>query len=206
MKYQSFILFLGLALGSFLFSTAAYAQFWGQSYSAITYNMGLPVGDTKDFVSPYSWRGMGLEFRKFNSSNTSIGFSLGWNVFHEETSETIEIGDGRGHVTGNQDRSINAFPIMVGFQYYLGPEEGARPYVGLSGPGYYMIQRLEIGVFAFEDDGWNWGFAPEIGVLVPLQSEATLLLNVRYNYAFEGYGRGPYSYLGFNVGFAWSSY
>ncbi|NUQ43610.1 MAG: hypothetical protein HUU32_19640, partial [Calditrichaceae bacterium] len=48
--------------------------------------------------------------------------------------------------------------------------------------------------------------APEIGVLLPLQSSATLLLNVRYNYAFEGYGRGPYSYLGFNVGFAWSSY
>lgn len=206
MKHKSLILFLGLALGSFLFSTAGHAQWWGDSYSAVTYNMGLPVGDTKDFISPYSWRGMGLEFRKFNSPNTSFGFSLGWNVFHEESNETIEIASGSGSATGNQDRSINAFPIMVGFQYYLGQEGAARPYVGLSGPGYYMIQRLDIGVFSFQDDGWNWGLAPEIGFLVPLQSEATLLLNIRYNYAFEGYDRGPFSYIGFNVGFAWSGY
>lgn len=206
MKHQSFIFFMGFALWSLIFASAGHAQFWGDSYSAVTYNMGLPTGDTKDFASPYSWRGMGLEFRKMNSPNTSIGFSLGWNVFHEETNETFEIASGSGSASGNQDRTINAFPIMVGFQYYLGQEGAARPYVGLSGPGYYMIQRLDIGVFSFEDDGWNWGLAPEIGFLVPLQSEATLLLNIRYNYAFEGYDRGPFSYIGFNVGFAWSSY
>jgi hypothetical protein len=206
MKYQSSIFFLGFALWSLVFISTGHAQFWGDSYSAVTYNMGLPVGDTKDFTSPYSWRGIGLEFRKMNSANTSIGLSLGWNVFHEETNETIEFVEVSGHVTGNQDRSINAFPLMVGFQYYLGQDGGARPYLGLSGPGFYMIERLDIGVVSLQDDGWNWGVAPEIGFLVPLQSGATLLLNARYNYAFEGYGRGPYSYIGFNVGFAWSSY
>ena len=201
------ILLSGLMV--FAFASASEAQFVGDSYSAITYNMGLPMADTKDFIEAYSWRGMGLEFRKFTQPNMSVGLSLGWNVFHEEVFGTIEIGDdrdGRGHVTGNQDRTINAFPLMVGIQFYAGDEGGTRPYFGLSGPGFYVEERLDIGIYSFEDNGWNWGVAPEVGLMVPLQTDASLLLNVRYNYAFEGYGRGPYSYVGFNVGFSWSSY
>jgi hypothetical protein len=205
MKNQSLLYITTLTLVTLIFSTAGYAQFWGDSYSAITYNMALPLGDTKDFISDYSWRGMGLEFRKFSSRNISYGLSLGWNVLHKETNETIEINDGGGHATGNQDRTINAFPIMIGFHYYLG-QKGSRPYIGLNGPGYYVAERLDIGVFSFQNDGWNWGLAPEIGFFMPLDGGATLLVNARYNYAFESSGRGPYSYMGFNIGFAWSSY
>ncbi len=203
------VLFFSLSLLSLVFVSASYAQFGGDTYSAFTYNMGLPTADTKDFANAYSWRGIGLEFRKFSQSksNTSFGLSLGWNVFHEETNETITIANGRGAATGNQDRTINIFPLMVGVQVYGGEEGRARPYVGLYGPGFVVAQRLDIGVFSFQDDGWNWGLAPEVGMLVPIGGGGTnLLLNVRYNYAFEGYGRGPYSYIGFNVGFAWSSY
>ena len=71
------LVLLGLA-------SAGQAQFMGDSYGAITYNMGLPMSDTKDFTDAYSWRGMGLEFRKFVKNTTSVGLSLGWNVFHDE--------------------------------------------------------------------------------------------------------------------------
>lgn len=200
------ILFFALSLIILGMAPASQAQFMGDSYGAFTYNMGLPVSDTKDFTNAYSWRGMGMEFRKFVKPNTSAGLSLGWNVFHEEVNGTVALGDDRGHATGNQDRTINAFPLMVGFQFYGGDEGGTRPYFGLYGPGYYIEQRLDVGLYSFQDDGWNWGLAPEVGVLVPLQSGANMLLNVRYNYAFEADGRGPFSYLGFNVGFAWVTY
>lgn len=204
-------LFFALSLMILGLTAASQAQFMGDSYGAVTYNMGLPVSDTKDFTDAYSWRGMGLEFRKFTKDNMSVGLSLGWNVFHQEVNETSPILEGRseigGHATGNQDRTINAFPLMVGFQFYASDQGHARPYFGISGPGFYIEQRLDIGVFSFQEDGWNWGLAPEVGLLVPVAGgDANMLLNVRYNYAFEGYGRGPYSYLGFNVGFAWSSY
>ncbi len=201
------ILFFALSLMILGFASAGSAQFMTDSYSAITYNMALPTADTKDFANAYSWRGMGLEFRKFNKPNMSVGLSLGWNVLHEEVNGTVSIAGGRGDATGNQDRTINAFPLMVGFQVYGGEEGQARPYFGISGPGYYIEQRLDIGVFSFQEDGWNWGVAPELGFLVPVRGgDANLLLNVRYNYAFEGYDRGPYSYIGFNVGFAWGAY
>lgn len=206
MKHKFFILF-GLSLMLLVFAPASQAQFWGDSFSAITYNMGLPLADTKDFTSPYSFRGMGLEFRKFNQSNTSYGLSLGWNVFHEKVTETASIAGGRGNASGTQNRVLNVFPMMIGFQYYSGEEGYTRPYIGLNGAGMIVAQRLDVGVFSFQDDGWNWAIAPEVGVLVPLQGrDANLLLNVRYNYAFESGDRGPYSYVGINVGFAWSSY
>jgi hypothetical protein len=206
MKHKSFIIFC-LGLMSLVFVSASQAQFWGDSYSAITYNMGLTTGETKDFISPYSWRGLGLDFRKFNSEKSSFGLTLGWNIFHEETNETLAILNGSGHATGRQNRILNAFPIMLGFQYYGGEEGRARPYLGLNAGGFIIAQRMDIGIFSFQEDGWNWGGSPEVGLMVPMKSgDASLLLNVRYNYAFEGYDRGPYSYLSFNVGFAWSSY
>ena len=200
------LLFFALGLALLCLAPASQAQFTGDSYGAITYNMGLPVSDTKDFTSAYSWRGMGMEFRKFVKPSTSVGLSLGWNVFHEEVFGTIALGDDRGHATGNQDRTINAFPLMVGFQFYGGQEGSARPYAGFYGPGFYVEQRLDVGIYSLQDDGWNWGLAPELGIIVPLQSGANMLLNVRYNYAFEASGRGPFQYLGFNVGFAWAHY
>jgi outer membrane protein W len=205
------ILFGGLSLLLLVFAPTSQAQFWGDSYSAITYNMALPLSDTKDFTNAYSWRGMGMEFRKFSKPNLSYGLSLGWNVLHEEVNGTGQILQGNsnlgGAATGNQDRTINAFPLMIGFQFYGGEEGGTRPYFGISGPGFYFEQRLDVGVFSFQDNGWNWGVAPEIGFLMPVgSSDSNLLLNVRYNYAFEGYDRGPYSYVGINVGFAWASY
>jgi len=204
MKYKTLLLLLSLLL--LAVAPASQAQFMGDSYGAATYNMGLPLSDTKDFTNTYSWRGMGLEFRKFTKPNMSVGLSLGWNVFHEEVNGTVDFSNGRGAATGNQDRTINAFPLMVGLQVYGGHEGSARPFIGVYGPGYYIEQRLDMGIYSFQDDGWNWGLAPEIGFLVPLQSGANMLLSARYNYAFEASGRGPFNYLGFNVGFAWSNY
>src|SRR5262245_9195752 len=174
------LLFIAFSLVILGMAPASQAQFAGDSYGAITYNMGLPVSDTKDFTDAYSWRGMGLEFRKFVKPTTSVGLSLGWNVFHQEVNGTLEIGNNRGHATGNQDRTINAFPLMVGFQFYGGHEGGTRPYFGLYGPGYYVEQRLDLGIYSFQDDGWNWGLAPEVGLIMPLQSGTNLILKLRY--------------------------
>jgi len=207
MKYKYFIIFPGLVLSGLILNPGkSYAQLWSDSYGALTYNMGLPMGDTKDYTDFYSWRGVGMEFRKFYSTNISLGLSFGWNVFHDESSGTYEIVNGSGHVTGDADKTINALPIMASIQYYLGEGGGTRPYIGLNGPGFYMIQRMDIGVFSFQDEGWNWGLAPEVGFVLPLQSEASMLFDIRYNYAFEMDNRGPYSYIGINIGLAWTTF
>jgi hypothetical protein len=186
--------------------TPAYSQWW---YTGATYQVSLPTGDTKNFAGTTSWRGVGLDFRRSLNPSTSWGLLFGWNVFHERTSETInvELDGNPGAVTGLQDRTINSFPMMLGVHKYFGQEGGSRPFVGLNAGGFVMQQRFEIGLRLVDESQWQWGGAPEIGVVVPAGYSTRVILNARYYYAFTGdsiAGEGSnQSYFTFGVGFVW---
>ena len=104
MKYTAIFLLV------FLMLTAAHAQ---SSFFGMTYDVSIPLGDTKEYTGGTQWRGFGMEGRWYSSKNTSIGFAWDWNVFHDVISGTQEIRNGA--VTGVQIRTINAFPFLVTF-------------------------------------------------------------------------------------------
>ena len=186
------------------FSIPASAQDW---YGAVTYQVAFPTGDTKDFTNEVSFRGMGLDFRKAIQPNTTVGLNLGWNVFHERTTELLNVG-GMGHISGTQDRYINAFPIMLSAHRYLGQDGKARPYAGLSLGGFVVSQKFDLGLSSLKNDEWEWGFAPELGVVFPLPEARYVILNGKFNGAFTGESLGNSSfhlqYFSLNVGFAWA--
>ena len=158
-----------------------------QKYSALAgihYSTGFTVEDTRDFVNEYSWRGFNVEYKNFLGNSLAVGFSTGWNIYDElRYKELIEI-DG-GAISGTQIRYFNSFPVLATFDYYLGDRRSAvRPYVGLGVGTYFIIQRLEVGVFRREKETWHFGLAPQIGILVP-SDYAFFNLYLRYNYAFE---------------------
>lgn len=204
-----FILKILLISSLFLiFSNQAFAQDW---FGSVTYQISMPAGDTKDFIDETSYRGFGLDYRKIIYPNTSVGFSTGWNVFHERINETVQLKtENPGAITGLQDRTINAFPIMLSAHQYFGRKKSIRPYIGLNAGGFIMMQRFDIGIFSFEEDQWQWGIAPEIGVVVPLKGASNLIVNVKYNYAFTGDspigGDINHEYWTIGIGFAWSQY
>jgi len=184
---------------------AGHAQQW---YGAATYQISFPLGDTKDRIDEVSYRGFGLDFRKTISPGTTAGLLFGWNVFYERTHETTQLETNPpGAVTGTQDRTLNVFPIMVGVHRYLGQRGRALPYAGVSAGGYIFLQRLGIGISVIDNDRWDWGIAPEAGVVVPLERGSVLVVNGRYNYAFTGESVGGedinHQWWGINVGFAW---
>jgi outer membrane protein len=189
------------------FSTRSYAQDW---YGAVTYQVSSPVGDTKNFIDKTSWRGAGLEFRKVLDYNTSLGFYFGWNVFHLRTSETIddvEIDGNPGAITGLQERIINSLPIMLSGHKYFGQPERVRPFIGLSAGGFIMTERFDIGLLRLSKDQWQWGGAPEIGVVVPVGYRTKLVLNAKFFYALTGDSvisgsSTNQSYFAIGVGFA----
>jgi hypothetical protein len=152
--------------------------------AGINYSTGLTTSDTKNFISEFSWRGFGLEYKKFLNRNLTAGFFTGWNIFDEmHKRETIELA--QGAVTGTQIRYFNAFPIMATFEYYMGHKKSSvRPYIGLAVGTYYIIQRLELGVYLLEEDNWHFGLAPVIGILIPTDY-IFLNLSVKYNHASE---------------------
>ena len=64
-----------------LFSTSAYSQ----GMFSISYDIGLPIGETSNFIGNASFRGFGVEGRGFITDNLSYGGSFNWAVFYEET-------------------------------------------------------------------------------------------------------------------------
>jgi outer membrane protein W len=174
------IVFIGVFYISL--SNPLYAQEW---YTAVSYQISEPRTDTEGFIDNPSYLGWGLDFRKMVRDNVSLGGTFSWNIFHERTSEPIHVNNG-GTVTGLQDRTLNAFPIMVNASYYFGQRGGIRPYLGLNLGGFVFLETFSIGIWQTEDTRWDWGMAPEAGVVMPLHRDYALIVSTKYNYAFTG--------------------
>lgn len=198
-------IFLLAGLATVATQSPSHAQEW---YGMATWNISVPDGDTKDFISETSYRGFGLDFRREFRPKSTIGIMASWEIFHERTNESITIGSAT--ITGSQDRYINSFPIMLGWHRYFGNEGGTRPYIGINGGGFILIQTLRIGLAEWEEDSWEWGAMPEAGFIFPLQSGAALIMNARYSWALTGEdldgGDRELTYWGFRVGFVWEQY
>lgn len=183
-------------------------QGYSQTFTGFTYNTAFTTSDTKDYIWSPSWRGFGFEARRFVQPNLSVGLSLSWNVLDQQTTRTISLE--KGDITGKQFRYLNSFPLMLNAHYYWGEEFGFRPYLGINAGTYYTIQRVELGLVAFEAKNWHLGLAPEIGAVIPIGYSTNIILNARYNYAFKA-GESvtkekiSYSYLGVNIGFVYTS-
>ncbi len=177
----------------------------GQWFGAATYEVSLPTGDAKKFTDATSFRGFGLDFRKSIKPATTVGLFLGWNVFHERINETFPLKIGA--VTGVQDRYINSFPMMLNVHRYFGREGSARPYAGLNAGGFIVTQRFDLGFASLQRDSWEWGVAPEVGVVIPLNYTTKFMINGKFNYAFTGEAIAgndfKLAYWGLNAGFVW---
>jgi len=175
----------------------------GQSkWFGLTWSMASPTENSKAFVSDYSFRGMGLEWRQLKGKN-SFGLSLGWNTMNEEKLRTSSAD--QADLTGFQFRYINAYSILLGAHHYLGEAGSARPFLGVKAGTYYIDRRIDVGLWRITDNNWHWGVAPEVGFAVPMAGNLqyeSFYTTVRYNYAGAA-GDVPYqSWFSVDVGFA----
>ena len=196
-----------IILLSFMLSVNLFAQ---DLLTGLTYSISIPTGNTSDFISNISFKGLSIDLRKFISHNASIGFLVGWSTFEEETNETISTSV--GDVSGEQNRLINSFPVMITTDYYFGEGREFRPFIGVGVGMYYFYHQLEHTLELTDDNlessKWHFGVAPEGGFVYLLES-VYLFVNVRYNYAFSVENEitkipTSQSYLTFNIGFAFT--
>ena len=195
----------------FLFTVSSFAQ---EFITDITWNMAFQNSKLKEYISDNSFKGVGLEGRRFLEKNISVGLKFGWNIFDQRVDKPIEI-DGEnygGTISGTQVRHINSFPLMANIHYYYGKRRNFRLFAGLNTGMYYIVQRLDLGVWRLESSNWHFGLAPEVGFLIPFGGgDSQLIVTGRYNYAFDagtslgGKEDNYYSYWGINIGFAFSN-
>lgn len=179
-------------------SLTAMAQ---SSMGGVTYQISMPMAESKDFIQKTSFRGFGIEGRHFVSSGLSIGLSANWNVFHEATDKLIILE--QASVSGNQNRIINSFPLLATAHLYLGKvQDEVTGYLGLGVGGYRINKTLQLGVFTLEEGNWHFGLAPEIGFLIPIGWDSNFQISMQYNYALESGDASAYRYWGLKLGFA----
>jgi outer membrane protein W len=163
------------------------------------YQVTYPSGETNDYIDKISFRGVGMEWRKYIQDDISAGISLNWNVFHKVETKIEQLEDGA--VTGTQNRTINSFPFMVTAHYYLGGRRDIRPYGGLGLGAFLIEKKLDIGIYSLSESNWHFGVSPELGVQFPVGYDTTIMVALKYNYAFET-KEEQNSYFGLSVGFA----
>lgn len=168
-----------------------------ESRVGITYNTALPLGNTADFMETYSWRGFGFETRYQVTPDIYMGISASWNIFYE--SEYGTFVDGTLSITGTKYKYVNAFPLMATvFKHFSGGS--VTPYIGTGIGTISSNYRTEMGLFAVESKGWQFGLMPEAGILLPTSYGSDVLFSVRYNYGFKTTELDATSHLGINLG------
>ena len=175
---------------------------YSQNMHGLSYSMSLPVGETSDLISKYQWRGLAIEGKYFVADQVTIGWQSGWNTMYEGESGTFT--DGTRTRTGTQYNWLNIWPMLLTFDYFFGTDGDTQPYIGAGIGTYWVEQRSQMGLFADTYSTWNFGIAPEVGVLIPINLYSNFYVNLKYNYGLNGSADvSNYSWLSFNVGFLW---
>ncbi len=168
------------------------------------WNMGFPMGDTKDFIGQPSFRGFSIEGRGFVTQSIAIGGIGGYSVFYENLGFVTTVSeDGTKSIYGYKRRYLNTMPLMVTGHYYFSQGQ-IQPYIGVGVGTYYIESRDFMGIYYTQGKDWHFGFAPEVGVVMPFGSGNTgLNVNFKYNMAAKTKNNPSYSWLGINIGISY---
>lgn len=175
---------------------------FAQGMFGISYDIGVPLGSTSEYIGAPSFRGFGVEGRGFITDNLSYGGSFNWAVFYEEVGPDEWPVEELGTVYGKQYRYINSFPLMATMHYYFGEWDATRLYAGAGLGAQKIDQRTDVGIYTVNSKKWRFGFAPEVGVLIPVNFNSSLNLALKYQYAVKAGDAEAVSYLNFKIGFA----
>jgi hypothetical protein len=175
------------------------------AYASITYQLSFPFGETYQYAQVVSWRGLGLDLEWMVAHNVAAGFLFAWNVFYVNTNQLIHVRPGLDISGGSQDRSINAFPLMVDARYMTGENDTLRVFAGTGLGAEVLIKYIAIGLSSTQSTTVAFALAPELGVLLPITDGTSVQFEARYNVAFPSGGTGLQNWLSLNLGIAWGT-
>jgi|688.fasta_scaffold01963_9 hypothetical protein len=173
------------------------------SYFNMYYSMSLATGKFNDYMSPYSWRGFGMEWRAEEGDKLMIGVRADWNTFYKAMDYgTYE--SGTQSISGKQYRYTNTFPMALTPSYYKDFNETARLTLGCGIGTTYLMRDTDFGVYRIEKNTWQFLLAPEATFTFDLDANRALYLGVRYNNNFNSSKLDGQSFLQFNVGLSYN--
>jgi hypothetical protein len=172
------------------------------AYGIVSYQLGIPLGNTGDFVqNAVSPRGGGIEFGGFIGDRISLGIGGTWNVFYKNVGR-VTLTEGNTTITGRQYRYHNLMPLYAMARYFFRPAavKTLSPYAGVGAGALYGRMRMAVGLLSDAQQGWQLGLFPEAGVQYSLSQGTGVVLSGRYHHGFANDDLPATSYIGINLG------
>ena len=186
-----------------LFAVISFQLVKGQGgYFALTYSVGVPMGDLKDYIGQTSFRGANMEFYWHVKPTLDAGMEVGWNVFYEKK-DRATYTQGTESINGVQYRYTNAVPLIAGLRWRKSGDK-IDPYLGI-GIGASSVNRsTDFGLYRIYTNTWQFCVRPEAGLIYHLGGGTGLTLGAKY-YANMGNDElDAQSYVAIQAGFVFS--
>lgn len=174
-------------------------------YTSLHYDVSFGLGNTHEFISKPSFRGVGFDYRKMVSANVGVGMSIAWHTFYERKDyASYSFDDGVTSLSGIQYRYLNVLPLHINTNYYFG-DEGAevRPYLGIGVGTLFSERKTEMGQWSVTKDSWQFSLQPEVGLLYQVQSDAYIFMAGKFTTPFKNSDFASQPFLSLNLGLAW---
>jgi outer membrane protein len=189
------LLFLFMALPLLSFSQ-------GDGMTALTYSIGIPIGETADYIDETSFRGFGLTGDYFLDDEWSLGFSTGVQTFYQEMGRrSYDIATLT--VTGEEFRYVNMIPAIMTGKYHFDRYGVITPAVGLGAGFHWVAQRTEFAGIQVNEDSFRFGLQPTAGIGLEISPATDLLFNASYHHSFESKNLQAHSFLALQLGLRW---
>ena len=174
----------------------------------LNYQMSLPLGDQHDFISKMSFRGFSMDYHYFLSERLAVGASLGWNTLYKHLDYAtghFTMNGEKVTISGDQFRYLNVVPLMASVRYFFTDGDAVLlPYAGIGIGTNWAEMRLEVGDLLAKEKGWQFAFAPEVGVVVPFSESVGLNVGAQYRYSVKASGLPTLQDLGIKVGLSFN--
>ena len=171
-----------------------------QQIFGLTYDICVPILDTKEHVSNISFVGFGLDARQMMNEKVSFGVTFHWNSFKDDRLEKVDTGE--GSFIAIDDRTLESFPILLSSHFYFfGEMDNFRPYIGTNVGTYFIIQRSNVDGIRRVYKNWHLGLAPDVGFMIKFMRDVHIMLTLRFNYAAPTGGSPAQTYWSVLFGF-----
>lgn len=168
---------------------------------SVQYDISFGAGDLGDFITKPSFRGASVQYRYAVKNNILLGGDLAWNVFYEKN-DYATYTEGTQSLSGIQYRYQNGIPILFQTDYLFNPDKKFAPFVGIGIGTLYTERKVNMNIYIFEINTWQFLVKPEAGFLYNISEKTSLKLGAKYYYGFKSSELESQSYITVSVGFA----
>lgn len=171
----------------------------GDHMTSIMYSVGIPMGETADYIDEASFRGVALTADYFLDDDWSLGLSTGLQTFYQELG-SVTYQEDNLTISGIEYRYVNMIPAIVMAKYHLNRFAIITPHFGLGAGFHWVAQRTEFAGFQFQENAFRLGLQPQAGVGVELSPSTDLIFNTTYHHSFESSDLRAHSFLALQLG------